>query len=368
MSRQKEDTRLVHWLFSMRRYAIFFLLMSFLITCCMLLFLNTMQRSMGLELTREGISEAAKITFVNVVLISAVCTIIDGVRRWFMVARPVHRIAEAADKVIKGDFSVRIQPIHSLDHMDGFNIIIDYFNRMTKELSGIETLRTDFISNVSHELKTPLAVMQNYGTMLQQPDLPEEKRMEYAKAVADASRRLANLISNILKLNKLENQQIFPANQVFDLGEQLCECLIAFEDIWEEKRIEIETDLEDNVLVESDTELLSLVWNNLFSNALKFTEPGGKVSLVLKTDGASAVVQVTDTGCGIGAETGAHIFEKFYQGDTSHAAQGNGLGLALVKRVIDIVGGDISVDSVVGKGSTFTVKLMRKQTESAAGR
>ena len=244
--------------------------------------------------------------------------------------------------------------------MGDFSLIADYFNKMAEELSGTETLRTDFIANVSHELKTPLAVIQNYGTLLQQPDLPEEKRMEYAKAVTAASRRLANLITNILKLNKLENQKIYPAVARYDLGEQLCECLLSFEDVWEERNLEIDTDVEEGVLVDMDAELLSLVWNNLFSNAVKFTEPGGKISLSLKTEGDLAVVQVTDTGCGIPPEVGKHIFEKFYQGDTSHASQGNGLGLALVKRVIDIVGGEILVSSQIGKGSTFTVKLGRK--------
>ena len=195
--------------------------------------------------------------------------------------------------------------------------------------------------------------------------MPKEKRLEYAKAVTETSRRLADLISNILKLNKLENQQIFPAKQVFDLCEQLCGCLLSFEEVWEKKQIEIDTDMEENVLIESDAELLILVWNNLFSNAMKFTEPGGRVFLRLKTDDGFAVVQVEDTGCGISQETGIHIFEKFYQGDTSHAAQGNGLGLALVKRVIDIAGGDISVTSTVGKGSIFTVKLKRKINEPA---
>ena len=127
-----------------------------------------------------------------------------------------------------------------------------------------------------------------------------------------------------------------------------------------EKNLEINTDIEEGVMVDMDAELLSLVWNNLFSNAIKFTEAGGMVTLSLKSEGEDAVVQVTDTGCGIAPEVGAHIFEKFYQGDTSHASQGNGLGLALVKRVVDIIGGDISVSSQVGKGSTFTAKLRKK--------
>ena len=184
--------------------------------------------------------------------------------------------------------------------------------------------------------------------------------MEYAKAITDACRGLASMVTNILKLNKLENQTIYPEAKAYDLGEQLCECLIGFEDEWETKGLEIDTDIEENIFVKSDPELLSLVWNNLFSNAIKFTDPGGSVSLRLKSEGAYAVIGVSDTGCGISQEAGKHIFEKFYQGDTSHATKGNGLGLALVKRVIDIAGGDIWVSSEIGKGSTFTVKLRRE--------
>ena len=348
------------WLFSLWRYLIFFLLMAFVVSCCMVLFLNEVTRVTGLELTKEHIEQAAKLTFLNVVLLSLLCTVIDAIRRKVMVDRPVKQIVRAAEQITQGDFSVRLPQFHG---MDGFDQIGVYFNEMAQELSGTETLRTDFIANVSHELKTPLAVIQNYGTMLQQPGLSEEKRLEYAKAISETSRRLANLITNILKLNKLENQQIYPTAKTYDLTEQLCQCLLAFESTWEKKELDIQTDLEENVLVNSDEELLSLVWNNLFSNAMKFTEPHGTVSLSLKTEGDYAVVAVSDTGCGISPEVGKHIFEKFYQGDTSHATQGNGLGLALVKRVMDIVGGDISVSSQVGKGSTFTVKLRRAKDE-----
>lgn len=359
--KMKDTTRRsVRFLFSIRRYLIFFLLMAFVITCCMILFLNMMTRATGFELTREYIEQAAKVTFLNVALLSLLCTVIDGIRRRIMVKRPVKRIVSAAEQIMKGDFSVRIPSLRSADKMSGFDVIADYFNQMAEELSGTETLRTDFIANVSHELKTPLAVIQNYGTLLQQPSLSEEKRQEYAKAITNTSRRLANLITNILKMNKLENQQIYPKAETYDLGEQLCECLLSFEGAWEDKELEIETDVEEEVLVDTDAELLSLVWNNLFSNAIKFMEPHGKISLSLKSEGEFAVVRVSDTGCGISSEVGKHIFEKYYQGDTSHAAQGNGLGLALVKRVIDIVGGDISVSSEVGKGSTFTVKLRRE--------
>lgn len=337
---------------------VFFLLAAFVVTCCMTLFITVMADTLDLTFTEENISAAAKLTFGNVLLISLLFTVIDAVRRRLMVERPTKRIISAGEKITSGDFSVRIESFGDNYAYESFNSIIDCFNKMAQELGSVETLRTDFIANVSHELKTPLAVMQNYGTMLQSPDLPDEKRMEYAKGITDNSRRLASLITNILKLNKLENQQIFPVSKRFDLSEQLCQSLLQFEEIWEQKGIEIETDIADEVYINSDAELLSLVWNNLLSNAFKFTE-NGTLSVTLTADEEFAAVKISDTGCGISAETGKHIFEKFYQGDTSHAMQGNGLGLALVKRVVDIMNGEIAVESKVGKGSTFTVRLRR---------
>ena len=208
-------------------------------------------------------------------------------------------------------------------------------------------------------MKTPLAVMQNYGTLLQAPDLSDEKRIEYAKGVTDSSRRMADMMTNILKLNRLENQQIYPQASEFDLGEQLCECLLQYENVWEKAAIDIETDIAEDVKVKADAELLGHVWNNLFSNAFKFTPSGGTVTVSLSATEHHAIVKVRDTGCGMTPQVGAHIFEKFYQGDTSHSVQGNGLGLALVKRVIDIMQGEIGVESAVGVGTTFTVKIRR---------
>ncbi len=340
-------------------FGIFFLIVAFVITCCLMLFTSTLQNTIGREFTQAEITAAAKTTMLNVVIISAIMATIDYLRRKFAVERPVKKITEATNKMIAGDFSIRLKPIAKFASDESFNEIIECINKMAAELSGVETLRTDFIANVSHEMKTPLAVMQNYGTLLQAPDLTEEKRMEYAKGVTDASRRLAEMMTNILKLNRLENQQIFPQTTEFDLSEQLCECLLQYENVWENAEIEIDTDIAEDVKVKADAELLSLVWNNLFSNAFKFTDAGGVVSVSMTADAEYAIVKVKDTGCGMTPEVGAHIFEKFYQGDTSHSIQGNGLGLALVKRVIDIMHGEIGVESAVGVGTTFTVKIKR---------
>ncbi len=343
---------------TVNNYVIFFLTVGFAVSCCMMLFLNILADSMGLVFTEENIEAAAKLTFGNVVLITLIFGTIDYIRRKITVDRPVKIITDTTEKIMQGDFSARVEPMHGTG-VEGFNKIGIAINAMAEELSGTETLRTDFIANVSHELKTPLAVMGNYATMLQRPGITEEEKNEYARAISEASRKLAQLITNILKLNKLENQQIFPQPREFDLGEQLCQCLLGFEDAWEAKALEIETDIEDGVRIRSDPELLSLVWNNLISNAVKFTPDGGTVCLSLKTEGSCVTVQVRDTGCGMKPEVGQHIFEKFYQGDTSHATQGNGLGLALVKRVVEILNGEIGVQSVYGQGSTFTVKIKR---------
>ena len=339
-------------------YVVFFFTVAFAVSCCMMLFLNTFAKTMGIEFTQNNIAAAAKITFWNVLLITFLFGTFDYVRRKFSVERPVKIITEATEKIMQGDFSVRV-PAMNGTATEGFGRIGTAINQMAKELGSVETLRTDFIANVSHEMKTPLAVMQNYGTMLQQPDLEDAQRIEYARAVTDGSHRLADMMTNILKLNRLENQQIYPRTTEYDLGEQLCECLLQYENVWEKAGIEIETEIQEDVRVRADAELLSLVWNNLFSNAFKFTEAGGTVSLFLTADKTYATVRVKDTGCGMSADVGAHIFEKFYQGDSSRATQGNGLGLALVKRVVDILQGEISVESTEGVGTTFTVKIRR---------
>ena len=331
-------------------FVIFFILCGFVVTISFLLFFQ------GLEVPRGQLRSAAWYTFFNLVFITLVFVLIDALRRRHTIDKPVQQITDALQRITAGDLTVH------LDHttvQPNFARIMEHINRMTAELAGVETLRSDFIANVSHEMKTPLAVMQNYATLLQTPALPEAKRIEYAKAVTDGSRRLADLMTNILKLNRLENQQIYPQTNTFDLGEQLCQCLLQFEHIWERDGIEIDTELADGVTVQADEELLSHVWNNLFSNAFKFTAPGGQVSLRLTCEKNWAVVSIRDTGCGMSPEVGAHIFEKFYQADTSRATAGNGLGLALVKRIIDITGGEISVASAVGAGSTFTVRLRR---------
>ncbi len=344
-------------LFSWKRYIIIFFLIAFVVTASFCLFFNTM------DISFELVKKNALLTFGNVLFMSLLFCLFDGIQRKILIERPVKKILKTTEKLAKGDFSARIGDLGFFHSRTEFDDISENIDKLAKELSGIETLRTDFVSNVSHEIKTPIAVIGNYSTMLQKKDLTEEERLKYASSISDATRRLSDLITNILKLNKLENQQIYPETRMYDLGEQLCECILGFEKIWEEKEIEVETNIEDDVKVNADPELLSLAWNNLLSNAFKFTPQGGKVLVTLVDAGDRAIVSVKDSGCGISAEDGKRIFDRFYQADRSHATQGNGLGLALVKRVVDIFGADIKVDSTLGKGTTFSVTLIKDKKE-----
>lgn len=305
--------------------------------------------------TENGITVLLVMLLVTV-LLSLIATFYDYARHRSTVEEPVDRILEATEKIASGDFSVRLETKHPYGSYDEFDLICENLNTMAKELSKSEILKTDFISNVSHEIKTPIAVIQSYATMLAGSSLDEPSRKRYADILLAASTKLTGLVTNILKLNKLENQAIEAPDERVNLSDLIAECVIGFEELIEKKQLEISCEL-DEVTVISSASHLEIVFNNLLSNAIKFTEPGGRINIRLGREYDRAVIEFSDTGCGISADTGKHIFEKFYQADTSHSGEGNGLGLALVKKVIDCLGGDISVKSELGVGSTFKITL-----------
>lgn len=270
---------------------------------------------------------------------------------------PMQTLAKATSLVANGDFSVYVPTMNTPDKWDYLDVMIMDFNKMVEELGSMETMKTDFFSDVSHEFKTPLSVIYTNAQLLEKEELPEENQREYTRNILRSSERLGNLITNMLKLNKLEKQVIQPVSQQYDLCRQLSDCALQFEDQWEEKNIEFEAELEERVTIMADEGLLELVWTNLLSNAVKFTPPGGTITLSQASDGENVTVSVADTGCGMDEETVKHVFDKFYQGDASHSTQGNGLGLALVKRILQLSDGSITVESTAGKGSVFTVTL-----------
>ncbi len=351
-----KDRRVKNSLFSFRRFLGVFLGAGVIISSSFLIFFGT-DSPKALFISENLTKEKALINIANLAFLCLCFSIIDGIRKRISIGRPVLKILDATHKVTGGDFSTRIEPINSIWGRDEFDAIIEDFNKMTAELSSIETLKTDFIANVSHELKTPIAVIQNYATILQDPTLSEEKRNEYCKNLLEASKNLSDLTSSILKLNKLENQKIYPSLSKFNLAEQLCQSLLSFENEWEKKSIDIITDLDESIEINADNELLWIVWSNLFSNATKFNKENGIISVTLKKQGSKAIVTIKDSGCGMTEEVKNHIFEKFYQADASRVTKGNGLGLTIVKKIIDIIGGEISVESEPEKYSLFTVTL-----------
>lgn len=306
----------------------------------------------------ENMSKAViAVTMICVILaLAAICTVIDALRRAYTMNRPVKEILDATDRIALGDFGVELVPRHARNRFDEYDCIMENLNKMTEKLSKSAVLATDFISNVSHEFKTPLAVIRNYAALLKDADLPENKRVEYAEVLEHTSVNLSNLVANVLQLNKLENGQIELKRESVRLDGMLEETILGFEDAIDRKNITVDCELGEGT-INTAPEYLKIVWNNLISNAVKFTPEGGKISVKAVLNNGAATVSVSDTGCGISKESGRRIFDKFYQGDTSHAEEGNGLGLALVKKVIDIIGGEITVESEEGVGSTFTVKI-----------
>ena len=301
---------------------------------------------------------AIALIILLVILLSAgVCTILDVYRRKLMIDKPLKEILNATEKMAKGNFSINLAPSHSYSYYDEFDYLKENLNKMASELSKSEVLKNDFIANVSHELKTPLCVIQSYANALKNETLPKDMRIKYLNNLQDSCKKLNSLISNILKLNKLENQRLLPELTEFNLSELLVNQIVQFEELIEKKEIDLECDIEEDLHIKSEESYLELVFNNLISNAIKFTDNKGKIEISLKNIGDKYVIVFKDNGCGMDSDTGSHIFDKFYQGDTSHSKEGNGLGLALVKKVIDIIGGSINVESEIGVGSTFTITI-----------
>lgn len=269
------------------------------------------------------------------------------------VVKPLEELNEASTRIAGGDFTVQAQyGGNIIEHQRMF----ENFNLMAKELSSIETLRSDFVSNVSHEFKTPLAAIEGYTALLQSPDLSEEERGECTERIRYNTERLSSLVGNILMINKLENQSIQPELKRFCLDEQIRQILLLQEGAWSKRGIEFELYLEE-IMYHGPEQLLYHVWSNLISNAVKYSYENGIIQIYLTRENNVVRFKITDSGIGISQESLEHIFDKFYQADSSRKSQGNGLGLSQVQKILDLTGGKIQVMSEEGKGSTFEVTL-----------
>lgn len=267
---------------------------------------------------------------------------------------PIQRLSNSADEIAKGNFDVRV------DIKKGpreFRELYESFNKMAEQLGETEMFRRDFINDFSHEFKTPIVSIRGFAKQLEKDTgLSEERKREYISIIAAESERLSNMSTNVLLLSKLESQQYITGEVMIDLDEQIRQCILVLERLWEKKNIEFDIEMEELKYYSND-EMLRQVWINLISNAIKFTPENGKIFVRAKRDGGSVSVTVSDTGCGMDEKTMDRIFDKFYQADTSRSTQGNGLGLPLVKRIIQLCEGSLEVSSKVGEGSSFTVKL-----------
>ena len=269
------------------------------------------------------------------------------------------KISEGMTEIAHGNFKIRIPERDKADALSEFGELERTFNRMAADLDGIEIFRNDFINNFSHEFKTPIVSLRGFARQLQCGDLSEEQRKEYIDIIVAESERLANMSTNVLLLSKLENQQIVSEKTEFYLDEQIRNSILLLEKSWSDKELELDIEL-DSIKYTFNEEMLSHVWVNLFSNAIKFTKKGGSITCRLTTEGDSIVCTVSDSGIGMTEETQSRIFEKFYQGDASHSAKGNGIGLNIVYRILTLANGKISVQSEYGKGTTFTVILPKR--------
>lgn len=291
-----------------------------------------------------------------ILCISLSVAVVAGVLSMLMgrtVLKPLKRLSEASRQIAAGDFDLNLTYEGKISE---FRDTYDSFNVMARELSAIETLRSDFIANVSHEFKTPLSTIEGYAMLLQDAGLPAEERADGAQRILDSAGRLSALVSNILMLSKLEQQTVGVEKAPFRLDEQIRQVMVGLEPVWGPKDLQLELELEP-LRYEGSENLLYHVWSNLISNGAKFSPAGGTLTVTLRQTGQQAVFSVTDRGPGMSQDVQRHIFDKFYQGDPSRRQEGTGLGLPLAKRVVQLCGGTISVESAPGEGSTFTVNL-----------
>lgn len=311
---------------------------------------------------RVGLQELVTVNpFIVAVILLATCGLIATLLfAWLsrVYLRPMQQLIDATKEVKRGNFAVRVhhkdkRPVTEMEEL------VDNFNGMVEELGSIEMFRNDFINNFSHEFKTPIVSICGFAKEMQFEGVSDEQKMEYARIIEGESDRLAKLSSSVLELSRLENQRIVTNRTEFYLDEQIRQTILLFEKEWSEREIEILPELEECVVC-FDEEMMALVWNNLISNAIKFTPDGGTVSVRMSLGEQTVTVEVEDNGIGMSEEVRRHVFEKFFQGDPSRGRKGYGIGLAIVNRIVTLCQGQVEVESEENVGSVFRVTLPRR--------
>ena len=266
--------------------------------------------------------------------------------------KPILKLTAATQKVARGEFDVSVD----IKKNDEIGILIKNFNKMAKELGNMEYLQKDFTRNVSHEFKTPIASIQGFAKLLQNENLSREEQLEFSGIILEETERLSRLSSNILRLSKLEYQNELSSKKEFLLDEQIRSVIVLLEQKWSKKNLDLIVNME-KICYAGDEELLQQVWINLIENAIKFSDEGGSLSISLAQTEHHVEVEIADNGIGMDEETKQRIFERFYQGNASHSIEGSGLGLSIVKRILDLINGEIQVKSSLNRGTVFLVKL-----------
>lgn len=290
---------------------------------------------------------------ILLILISIVVSTFISFYLAVKILNPVTKFSEVSHQVAKGNFDIQLEEISSIDEIRD---LVNNFNFMIKELSSIETLRNDFVASVSHEFKTPIAAIEGYATLIQDKTLSAAEHDDYTQMIIESSHQLSTLCGNILTLTKLENQEVQLTQTSFRLDELIRQSILLLENEWGPKEIEFHLELPPVTFTGND-KFLFLVWKNIIENAIKFTSFGGNITIQLLPAPSDVTVTISDDGCGMSPAVLKHAFDKFYQGDSTHKSTGNGLGLSLTKKIIDLCGGEISVSSTENVGTTFSVSL-----------
>ncbi len=278
--------------------------------------------------------------------------------RWFF--DPIKKLNQAMEKVADGDLSVVLETRSSSKEI---REVYSGFNLMMHELNSTEILQSGFVSDVSHELKTPIGAIEGYSMLLQEGDNLSPKQREYVEKILFNTRRLSRLTGSILLLSKIENQSIPTNKTLYSLDEQIRQSVVGLETEWEKKQIELDVELDDQLYFGNES-LMHHVWDNVIGNAIKFNKFGGFVRIKMTSDEKNVYVTIEDSGPGLDENAKKHVFDKFYQADSSHKDDGNGLGLALVKKILNLEGGSVSADNAEEGGCRFTVTLKKPQPHS----